>query len=126
MSISKNNGTVEQLTPDSNNVYTFKLQHGDTIKLFGFEDMITTATVTEANNDYQTKVAVNNGQSIDGREATVNIIENGIYSGYIQYTNNKSLIVPTGISLPVGGALFIIVGIGIIFISKRHKQVKVI
>ena len=81
------------------------------------------ATVTEANNDYQTKVAINNGQSTNGREATVNIIENGIYSGYIQYTNSKSLIVPTGISLPVGGALFIIVGIGIIFISKRHKQV---
>jgi len=123
VSISKNNGTVEQLTPDSNNVYTFTLQHGDTVKLFGFEDIITTATVTEANNDYQTKVAINNGQSTNGREATVNIIENGIYSGYIQYTNSKSLIVPTGISLPVGGALFIIVGIGIIFISKRHKHV---
>lgn len=124
--ISKNNGEVEQITPDGNNVYTFKLQHGDTVKLFGFEDFIQTATITEADNDYQTKVAVNNGQSTDGREATVNIIENGIYSGYIQYTNSKSLIVPTGISLPVGGALFIIVGIGIIFISKRHKQVKVI
>lgn len=126
VTISKNNGTVEQITPDANNVYTFKLQHGDTAKLFGFEDIITTATVTEANNDYQTKVAINNGQSTNGREATVNIIENGIYSGYIQYTNSKSLIVPTGISLPVGGALFIIIGIGIIFISKKHKQVKVI
>lgn len=126
VTISKNNGTVEQITPDANNVYTFKLQHGDTAKLFGFEDIITTATVTEANNDYQTKVAINNGQSTNGREATVNIIENGIYSGYIQYTNSKSLIVPTGISLPVGGVLFIIIGIGIIFISKRHKQVKVI
>lgn len=123
VTISKNNGTVEQITPDANNVYTFKLQHGDTAKLFGFEDIITTATVTEANNDYQTKVAINNGQSTNGREATVNIIENGIYSGYIRYINSKSLIVPTGISLPVGGALFIIVGIGIIFISKRHKQV---
>ena len=122
VTISKNNGTVEQITPDVNNVYTFKLQHGDTIKLFGFEDIITTATITEADNDYQTKVAVNNGQSTDGREATVNIIENGIYSGYIQYINSKSLIVPTGISLPVGGVLFIIIGIGIIFISKKHKQ----
>lgn len=123
VTISKNNGAVEQITPDSNNVYTFKLQHGDTVKLFGFEDIITTATVTEANNDYQTKVAVNNGQSTDGREATVNISENGIYSGYIQYTNSKSLIVPTGISLPVGGALFIVIGIGIILIAKKHKQV---
>lgn len=123
VTISKNNGAVEQIAPDSNNVYTFKLQHGDTIKLFGFEDIITTATVTEANNDYQTKVAVNNGQSTDGKEATVNIIENGVYSAYIQYTNSKSLIVPTGISLPVGGALFIIVGIGIILIAKKHKQV---
>lgn len=128
VTISKNNGTVEQITPDANNVYTFKLQHGDTAKLFGFEDIITTATVTEANNDYQTKVAVNSGQPTDGREATVTIDGNGsnIYSGYIRYINSKSLIVPTGISLPVGGALFIIVGIGIIFISKRHKQVKVI
>ena len=123
VTISKNNGTVEQITPDANNVYTFKLQHGDTAKLFGFEDIITTATVTEANNDYQTKVAVNNGQLTDGREATVNIIENGIYSGYIRYINSKSLIIPTGISLPVGGALFIIVGIGIILIAKKHKQV---
>lgn len=122
VTISKNNGTVEQITPDANNVYTFKLQHGDTAKLFGFEDIITTATVTEANNDYQTKVAVNNGQLTDGREATVNIIENGIYSGYIRYINSKSLIVPTGISLPVGGALFVIIGIGIIFVSKKHKQ----
>ena len=127
--ISKNNGAVvEQITPDSNNVYTFKLQHGDTVKLFGFEDFIQTATITEADNDYQTKVAVNSGQPTDGREATVTIDGNGsgIYSGYIRYTNSKSLIVPTGINLPVGGALFIIVGIGIIFISKRHKQVKVI
>lgn len=123
VTISKNNGTVEQITPDANNVYTFKLQHGVTAKLFGFEDIITTATVTEANNDYQTKVAVNNGQLTDGREATVNIIENGIYSGYIRYINSKSLIIPTGISLPVGGALFIIVGIGIILIAKKHKQV---
>ena len=128
VTISKNNGVVEQITPDSNNVYTFKLQHGDTVKLFGFEDFIQTATITEADNDYQTKVAVNSGQPTDGREATVTIDGNGsgIYSGYIQYTNSKSLIVPTGISLPVGGALFIIVGIGIIFISKRHKQMKVI
>lgn len=128
VTISKNNGAVEQITPDSNNVYTFKLQHGDTVKLFGFEDFIQTATITEADNDYQTKVAVNSGQPTDGREATVTIDGNGsgIYSGYIQYTNSKSLIVPTGISLPVGGALFIIVGTGIIFISKKHKQVKVI
>ena len=128
VSISKNNGTVEQLIPDSNNVYTFILQHGDTVKLFGFEDMILTATITEADNDYQTKMAVNDGQPIDSRETTVNIGDtvNSIYSAYIQYTNSKSLIVPTGISLPVGGALFIIVGIGIIFISKKHKQVKVI
>lgn len=128
VSISKNNGTVEQLIPDSNNVYTFTLQHGDTVKLFGFEDMILTATITEADNDYQTKMAVNGGQLIDSRETTVNIGDtvNSIYSAYIQYTNSKSLIVPTGISLPVGGALFIIVGIGIIFISKRHKQMKVI
>ena len=128
VTISKNNGAVEQITPDSNNVYTFKLQHGDTVKLFGFEDFIQTATITEADNDYQTKVAVNSGQPTDGREATVTIDGNGsnIYSGYIRYINSKSLIVPTGISLPVGGVLFIIIGIGIIFISKRYKQVKVI
>lgn len=128
VAISKNNGAVEQITPDSNNVYTFKLQHGDTVKLFGFEDFIQTATITEADNDYQTKVAVNSGQSADGREATVTIDGNGsgIYSGYIQYINSKSLIVPTGINLPVGGVLFIIAGIGIVFISKKHKQVKVI
>lgn len=125
VTISKNNGAVEQITPDSNNVYTFKLQHGDTVKLFGFEDFIQTATITEVDNDYQTKVAVNSGQPTDGREATVTIDGNGsnIYSGYIQYINSKSLIVPTGISLPVGGALFIIVGIGIILIAKKHKQV---
>lgn len=128
VTISKNNGAVEQITPDINNVYTFKLQHGDTVKLFGFEDFIQTATITEADNDYQTKVAVNSGQPTDGREATVTIDGNGsnIYSGYIRYINSKSLIVPTGISLPVGGVLFIIIGIGIIFISKRYKQVKVI
>lgn len=128
VTISKNNGAVEQITPDSNNVYTFKLQHGDTVKLFGFEDFIQTATITEADNDYQTKVAVNSGQPTDGREATVTIDGNGsnIYSEYIRYINSKSLIVPTGISFPVGGVLFIIIGIGIIFISKRHKQVKVI
>ena len=124
VSISKNNGTVEQLTPDSNNVYTFKLQHGDTVKLFGFEDYILTATVTEVDNDYQTKMAVNGGQPTDSRETAVDIsgAVNGTYSAYIQYTNSKSLIVPTGISLPVGGALFIIIGIGIVFISKKHKQ----
>ena len=77
VTISKNNGAVEQITPDSNNVYTFKLQHGDTVQLFGFEDFIQTATITEADNDYQTKVAVNSGQPTDGREATVTIDGNG-------------------------------------------------
>ena len=123
ISISKNNGAIEQLTPDANNVYTFKLQHGDTVKLFNFDKIIKTTTITEEDNDYQTKVTADNGQPIDGKVATVSIEE---VNTYIQYTNSKSLIVPTGINLPVGGALFIIVGIGIIFISKRHKQVKVI
>ena len=120
VSISKNNGAIEQLTPDANNVYTFKLQHDDTVKLFNFDKIIKTATITEADNDYQTKVTVDNGQPIDGKVATASIEE---VNTYIQYTNSKSLIVPTGINLPVGGALFIIVGIGIIFISKKHKQI---
>lgn len=59
-------------------------------------------------------------QPVDGKSVTVNI-ENT--NANIQYINSKSLIVPTGISLPVGGALFIIVGIGIILIAKKHKQV---
>lgn len=123
VSISKNNGAAEQLTPDANNVYTFKLQHGDTVKLFNFDKIIKTTAITEEDNDYQTKVSHDSEQPVDGKSVTVNI-ENA--NANIRYINSKSLIVPTGISLPVGGALFIIVGIGIIFISKRHKQVKVI
>lgn len=120
VSISKNDDTVEQLTPDANNVYTFKLQHGDTVKLFNFDKIIKTTTITEADNDYQTKVAHDSEQPVDGKSVTVNI-ENT--NANIRYTNSKSLIVPTGINLPVGGALFIIVGIGIILIAKKHKQV---
>lgn len=120
VSISKNNGAAEQLTPDANNVYTFKLQHGDTVKLFNFDKIIKTTAITEEDNDYQTKVSHDSEQPVDGKSVTVNI-ENA--NANIRYINSKSLIVPTGISLPVGGALFIIVGIGIIFISKRHKQV---
>lgn len=123
VAISKNNGAVEQLTPDENHVYKFKLQHGDTVKLFGFDKVIKNITITEEDNDYQTKISHDSEQPVDGKSVTVDI-ENA--NANIQYTNSKSLIVPTGISLPVGGALFIIVGIGIIFISKRHKQVKVI
>lgn len=123
VSISKNNGAIEQLTPDANNVYTFKLQHDDTVKLFNFGKIIKTATITEEDNDYQTKVSHDSEQPVDGKSVTVDI-ENA--NANIRYTNSKSLIVPTGINLPVGGALFIIVGVGIIFISKRHKQVKVI
>lgn len=120
VSISKNNGAIEQLTPDANNVYTFKLQHGDTVKLFNFDKIIKTTTITEEDNDYQTKVSHDSEQPVDGKSVTVNI-ENANAS--IRYINSKSLIVPTGINLPVGGALFIIVGIGIIFISKKHKQI---
>lgn len=120
LSIAKQDGTIEQATPDENYVYKFKLQHGDTVKLFGFDKVIKNVTVTEEDNDYQTKVSHDSEQPVDGKSVTVDI-ENTNAS--IRYTNSKSLIVPTGISLPVGGALFIIVGIGIIFISKRHKQV---
>lgn len=120
VSIAKQDGTVEQLTPDENHVYKFKLQHGDTVKLFGFDKVIKNFTITEEDNDYQTKVAHDSEQPVDGKSVTVDI-ENA--NANIRYTNSKSLIVPTGISLPVGGALFIIVGIGIVFISKKHKQV---
>lgn len=120
VSIAKQDGTVEQLSPDENHIYKFKLQHGDTVKLFGFDKVIKNVTITEEDNDYQTKVAHDSEQPVDGKSVTVNI-ENA--NTNIQYTNSKSLIVPTGISLPVGGALFIIVGIGIILIAKKHKQV---
>ena len=123
VSVAKHDGTVEQLTPDESHVYKFTLKHGDTVKLFGFDKVIKNVTITEEDNDYQTKVAHDSEQPVDGKSVTVDI-ENA--NANIRYTNSKSLIVPTGISLPVGGALFIIVGIGIIFISKRHKQVKVI
>lgn len=120
VSIAKHDGTVEQVTPDENNVYKFKLQHGDTVKLFGFDKIVKNVTITEEDNDYQTKVSHDSEQPVDGKSVTVNI-ENA--NANIRYTNSKSLIVPTGISLPVGGALFIIVGIGIILIAKKHKQV---
>ena len=120
VSIAKQDGTVEQVTPDENHIYKFKLQHGDTVKLFGFDKIVKNVTITEEDNDYQTKVAHDSEQPIDGKSVTVDV-ENA--NANIRYINSKSLIVPTGISLPVGGALFIIVGIGIIFISKRHRQV---
>ena len=120
VSIAKHDGTVEQLSPDENHVYKFKLQHGDTVKLFGFDKVIKNITITEEDNDYQTKVSHDSEQPVDGKSVTVNI-ENA--NANIRYTNSKSLIVPTGINLLVGGALFIIVGIGIVFISKKHKQV---
>ena len=120
LSIAKHDGTVEQLSPDENHVYKFKLQHGDTVKLFGFDKVIKNITITEEDNDYQTKVSHDSEQPVDGKSVTVDI-ENA--NANIRYTNSKSLIVPTGISLPIGGALFIIVGIGIILIAKKHKQV---
>lgn len=119
VSVAKQDGTVEQLTPDENHVYKFKLQHGDTVKLFGFDKVIKNVTVTEEDNDYQTKVAHDGEQPVDGKSVTVDI-ENA--NANIRYINSKSLIVPTGINLPVGGALFIIIGIGIVFISNKHKQ----
>lgn len=120
VSIAKQDGTVEQLTPDENHVYKFKLQHGDTVKLFGFDRVIKNITIIEEDNNYQTKVSHDSEQPVDGKSVTVNI-ENT--NANIRYINSKSLIVPTGINLPVGGALFIIVGIGIILIVKKHKQV---
>lgn len=120
LSIAKQDGTIEQATPDENHVYKFKLQHGDTVKLFGFDKVIKNVTITEEDNDYKTKVLHDSEQPVDGKSVTVDI-ENA--NTNIRYTNSKSLIVPTGISLPVGGALFIIVGIGIILIAKKHKQV---
>lgn len=120
VSIAKHDGTVEQLSPDENHVYKFTLKHGDTVKLFGFDKVIKNVTITEEDNDYQTKVSHDSEQPVDGKSVTVDI-ENA--NANIRYINSKSLIVPTGISLPVGGVLFIIVGIGIILIAKKHKQV---
>lgn len=120
VSIAEQDGTVEQVTPDENHIYKFKLQHGDTVKLFGFDKVIKNVTITEEDNDYKTKVSHDSEQPVDGKSVTVDI-ENA--NANIRYINSKSLIVPTGISLPVGGALFIIVGIGIILIAKKHKQV---
>lgn len=117
--IAKKGGTMEQITPDENNVYKFKLQHGDTIKLFGFDGIIRRVTITEEDNDYTTKMVVNDEQPVDGKETTVNI-ENANAS--IRYINSKSLIVPTGINLPIGGAVLLVVGASIVLISKRRKQ----
>lgn len=119
LSIAKQDGTIEQVTPDENHVYKFKMQHGDTVKLFGFDTIIKSVTITEEDNDYQTKVAHDSEQPVDGKSVTVDIED---ANANIRYINSKSLIVPTGISLPVGGALFVIIGIGIIFIAKKHKQ----
>ena len=114
--LSRKNGQKEKLLPNAEGEYKYQMQHGDIIQLSGFDTKINTIEVTEEDNTYDTSVQVLDEEKNTGKSITVNVEDS---DKYIQFTNNLGFDVPTGITLPVGGILLLLVGIEVIYIIRR-------
>ena len=112
----RKSGQKEELSPNAGGKYEYQMQHGDIIQLSGFDTKIKTIEVTEEDNTYDTIVQVLGEESNTGKSITVNV-ENS--DKHIQFINNLGFTVPTGVSLPIGGILLLLVGIGVIYIIRR-------
>ena len=116
---ARKNGTKEELTPNSENVYTYQMKHGDIMQLSNFEEKIKSAEITEADNEYDTTVQVVGEQSTNSKTVTLDV-ENS--DKQVNFTNNLGINIPTGIALPLGGVALLAVGVVIIILSKKKRE----
>jgi len=117
--IARKNGTKEELTPNSENVYTYQMKHGDVIQLSNFESKIKSAEITEADNEYDTIVQVIGEQSTKSKTVTLDV-ENS--DKQVNFTNNLGIDIPTGIALPLGGIALLAVGVVVIIMNKKKRE----
>lgn len=117
--IARKNGTKEELTPNSENMYTYQMKHGDVMQLSNFEEKIKSAEITEANNEYDTTVQEVGKDAVNSKTITVDV-ENS--DKQISFTNNLGINIPTGIALPLGGIALLAVGVVIIVLNKKKRE----
>lgn len=119
VTIARKNGTKEELTPNSESVYTYQMKHGDVMQLSNFEEKIKSAEITEADNEYDTTVQVVGEQSTNSKTVTLDV-ENS--DKQVNFTNNLGINIPTGIALPLGGIALLAVGVLIIVMNKKKRE----
>ena len=117
--IARKNGTKEELAPNSENIYTYQMKHGDVMQLSNFEEKIKSAEITEADNEYDTTVQVVGEQPTKSKTVTLDI-ENA--DKQVNFTNNLGINIPTGIALPLGGVALLAVGVLIIITNKKKRE----
>ena len=118
VTIARKNGTKEELTPNSENVYTYQMKHGDIMQLSNFEERIKSAEITEADNEYETTVQVVGEQPTKSKTVTLDVENN---DKQVNFTNNLGINIPTGIALPLGGIALLAVGVVIIVLNKKKR-----
>lgn len=118
VTIARKNGTKEELTPNSENVYTYQMKHGDIMQLSNFEEKIKSAEITEADNEYDTTVQIVGEQSTKSKTVTLDV-ENA--DKQVNFTNNLGIDIPTGIALPLGGIALLVLGVVIIVLNKKKR-----
>lgn len=117
--IARKNGTREELAPNSENVYTYQMKHGDVMQLSNFEEKIKTAEITEVDNEYDTTVQVTGERQTKSKTVTLDV-ENS--DKQVNFTNNLGIDIPTGVALPLGGVALLAVGALIIIMNKKKKK----
>lgn len=117
--IARKNGTKEELTPNSENVYTYQMKHGDIMQLSNFEEKIKSVEITEADDEYETTVQEVGKDAVNSKTITVDV-ENS--DKQVNFTNNLGIDIPTGIALPLGGIALLAVGVVIIIMNKKKRE----
>ena len=119
VTIARKNGTKEELTPNSENVYTYQMKHGDIMQLSNFEEKIKSAEITEADNEYDTTVQVVGEQPTKSKTVTLDVENN---DKQVNFTNNLGIDIPTGIALPLGGIALLAIGAVIVVLNKKKRE----
>ena len=117
--LARKNGTKEELTPNSENIYAYQKKHCDVMQLSNFEEKIKTAEITEVDNEYETTVQEVGKDAVNSKTITVDV-ENS--DKQINFTNNLGINIPTGIALPLGGIALLAVGVLIVIMNKKKRE----
>ena len=117
--LARKNGTKEELTPNSENIYTYRMKHGDVMQLSNFEEKIKSVEITEVDNEYETTIQEVGKDAVNSKTITVDV-ENS--DKQINFTNNLGINIPTGIALPLGGIALLAVGVLIVIMNKKKRE----
>ena len=109
-------GKKEVLHPNAEGQYEYQMKHGDVMQFTGFSSKIKNVELTEKDNAYITTMTSDNNV-VEDKTIAVNISGDTIKE--IKVNNSLGFDVPTGITLPFGGILLLLVGLGVIYIIRR-------